>query len=120
MRKLLIVVAIVGLIGLILFTYTIYRVTEENRVVRGVTIVVQTPDRMPIPHTVVRLKMLEKNVDIRIQTDGIGKVIFQKLTQGTYSIHAAKVYCAGGARGAEVMTLMIDKSHSNIFYYPCG
>lgn len=117
MRKPLMIAVYVILAAL---AYTTYRATEENRVVRGVTITVQTPDRIPIPHTIIQLKTMDGKVTIQSQTDKTGKLTFQKLTPGAYHIRATQVWCDGETTGARVITITIWGSNNLINYSPCG
>ncbi|MBI2640796.1 MAG: hypothetical protein HYW91_02845 [Candidatus Sungbacteria bacterium] len=98
-----------------------YRAIEESNIVRGVTIVVQTPDRMPIPYTIVRLGTTDGKVTIQNQTDKDGKLNFRELTKGTYYVLTTQVYCDGGKRGVQAMTITIGPGLNNlIHYFPCG
>lgn len=94
---------------------------QENHIARGVTIVVQTPDRAPIGNTIILLEAAYEKSSVQSQTNERGELFFRKLTAGTYIIRATQVYCDNGARGAQTMVITIGQELNNrISYFPCG
>ena len=115
MKKVFIVVGII-FIFLGLYVYTSYRVWEESRMARNITIHVLKLDGTAISNTTIGLESVNERFAVQNQTGPDGKIFFSRLTPGMYKILAPQMGCIEENRIPQVT---IQGSEIYIRYYPC-